>query len=77
MDNNFGQLQEGKARSREFLHAAINKDPQIMTRRGVETLVLAPIDERRRLQRASRPSSTIGALLARAIDSQERFRKGS
>lgn len=45
------QLQEAKARFSEFLEAAIKKGPQIVTRRGVETAVLVPIDEWKRLQK--------------------------
>jgi len=50
------QLQDAKARFSEFLEASLKEGPQIVTRRGVETAVLIPIDEWRRLQRASRPS---------------------
>jgi len=49
------QLQEAKARFSEFLTAALEKGPQIVTRRGVETAVLVPISEWRRLQQAARP----------------------
>jgi prevent-host-death family protein len=50
------QLQEAKSRFSEFLNAALKKGPQVVTRRGVETAVLVPIEEWRRLQSASRPS---------------------
>lgn len=50
------QLQEAKSRFSEFLNAALRKGPQVVTRRGVETAVLVPIEEWRRLQGASRPS---------------------
>lgn len=50
------QLQEAKARFSEFLDAALKKGPQVVTRRGVETAVLVPIEEWRRMQQASRPS---------------------
>jgi prevent-host-death family protein len=49
------QLQDAKARFSEFLNAALEKGPQIVTRRGIEAAVLVPIDEWRRLQRAARP----------------------
>jgi antitoxin Phd len=49
------QLQDAKARFSEFLDAALEKGPQVVTRRGVETAVLIPIDDWRRLQRAARP----------------------
>ena len=50
------QVQDAKARFSEFLEATIKEGPQVVTRRGVETAVLIPIEEWRRLQRASRPS---------------------
>ena len=50
------QLQEAKSRFSEFLNAALEKGPQIVTRRGVEEAVLVPIDEWRRLQQARRPN---------------------
>lgn len=53
---NSWQVQDAKARFSEFLEASLKQGPQIVTRRGVEAAVLIPIDEWRRLQRASRPS---------------------
>lgn len=50
------QLQDAKARFSEFLNTALKKGPQVVTRRGVETAVLVPIEEWNRLQRAARPS---------------------
>jgi prevent-host-death family protein len=50
------QVQDAKARFSEFLEASIKEGPQVATRRGVEAAVLVPIEELRRLQRASRPS---------------------
>jgi len=49
------QVQEAKARFSELLNAAINKGPQTVSRRGVETAVLVPIQEWNRLQEAARP----------------------
>jgi len=49
------QVQDAKARFSEFLTAAIKNGPQVVTRRGVETAILVPIGEWRRLQEASRP----------------------
>ena len=49
------QLQDAKARFSAFLNATIRKGPQVVTRRGVETAVLVPIEEWHRLQQASRP----------------------
>lgn len=50
------QVQDAKARFSEFLEAAIETGPQIVTRRGVETAVLVPIQEWRRLHSIARPS---------------------
>jgi prevent-host-death family protein len=50
------QLQDAKARFSEFLDAAIKDGPQVVTRRGVETAVLVPIEEWRRMQQSNRPS---------------------
>lgn len=50
------QLQEAKARFSEFVDAAVKKGPQIVTRRGVETAVLVPIEQWNRLQAAARPT---------------------
>jgi antitoxin Phd len=50
------QLQDAKSRFSEFLNAALKNGPQVVTRRGVETAVLVPIEEWRRMQGASRPS---------------------
>ena len=49
-------VQDAKARFSEFLNATLKKGPQVVTRRGVETAVLVPIAEWRRLQEAARPS---------------------
>ena len=49
------QVQDAKARFSEFLDASIKKGPQVVTRRGVETAVLVPIEEWNRLQKAARP----------------------
>lgn len=49
------QVQDAKARFSEFLDATLKKGPQVVTRRGVETAVLVPIAEWRRLQKAARP----------------------
>jgi antitoxin Phd len=49
------QVQDAKTRFSEFLNATIKRGPQVITRRGVETAVLVPIELWRRLQQASRP----------------------
>ncbi len=50
------QVQDAKARFSALLDAALKKGPQIVTRRGIETAVLVPIEEWNRLQKAARPS---------------------
>jgi len=57
------QVQDAKARFSEFLDASLRKGPQVVTRRGIETAVLVPIEEWNRLQRAERQSLK-GLLLA-------------
>ena len=49
------QVQDAKSRFSEFLNTTIKKGAQVVTRRGVETAVLVPIEEWRRLQQSSRP----------------------
>ncbi len=49
------KLQDAKARFSEFLDATLRKGPQVVTRRGVETAVLVPIEMWRRVQKAARP----------------------
>jgi antitoxin Phd len=49
------QVHDAKARFSELLDETIKKGPQVVTRRGVETAVLVPIEEWNRLQRAARP----------------------
>ncbi|MFN3461570.1 MAG: type II toxin-antitoxin system Phd/YefM family antitoxin [Oceanibaculum sp.] len=49
------RVQEAKARFSEFVRASLTQGPQVVTLRGVETAVLVPIAEWRRLT-ASRPS---------------------
>jgi len=50
------RVEDAKARFSEFLDAALRKGPQTVTRRGVETAVLVPIEEWRRVQRNARPT---------------------
>jgi prevent-host-death family protein len=50
------QVQDAKARFSELLDATIKNGPQVVTRRGIETAVLVPIEEWRRLRDSSRPS---------------------
>jgi prevent-host-death family protein len=50
------QVQDAKARFSELLDETVRKGPQVVTRRGIETAILVPIEEWRRLQKAARPS---------------------
>ena len=47
---------DAKARFSELLNAALKEGPQIVSRRGIETAVLVPIDEWTRLKAQARPS---------------------
>ena len=49
------QVQDAKARFSEFLSASLTEGPQIVTRRGVQTAVLVPIDKWRQMEKAARP----------------------
>lgn len=49
------RVRDAKARFSEMLRASLAHGPQIVTRRGVESAVLVPIEQWRRLQRAARP----------------------
>ena len=48
-------VQDAKSRFSELLDTTIDEGPQILTRRGVETAVLLPINQWRRLERMIRP----------------------
>jgi prevent-host-death family protein len=50
------QLQDAKAKFSRLVDETLRRGPQVVTRRGVETAVLVPIEEWRRLQRSVRPS---------------------
>jgi len=50
------QVYDAKARFSELLDAALKDGPQVITRRGVETAVLVPIDEWKRLKSGSLPN---------------------
>ncbi len=49
-------VQDAKSKFSELLNTAVAEGPQIVTRRGVETAVLLPIAEWRRLERMNRPN---------------------
>ena len=48
-------VQDAKSRFSELLDTALSEGPQIVTKRGVETAVLLPIEQWRRLERMTRP----------------------
>ncbi len=48
--------QDAAARFSELLEASLSDGPQIVTRRGMETAVLLPVHEWRRLQGEVRPT---------------------
>jgi antitoxin Phd len=49
------QLQDAKARFSELVDTAKEKGPQVVTRRGVEEVVVVPMAEWRRMQLSRRP----------------------
>lgn len=48
-------VQDAKSRFSELLDTTIKKGPQVVTRRGIETAVLVPIEQWNRLQKVARP----------------------
>ncbi len=49
-------VQDAKARFSELLDTVLADGPQIVTKRGVETAVLLPIDQWRRLEGMAKPN---------------------
>lgn len=50
------QLQDAKARFSELIDDAVERGPQIVTRRGVDTAVVVSMQDWRRAQPSERPS---------------------
>ncbi len=50
------QVQDAKARFSELLDNCLKDGPQLVTKRGVDSAVLVPVQEWRRLSNAARPS---------------------
>ena len=50
------QVYDAKARFSELLDATLREGPQILTRRGVETAVLVPIEEWKHLKNQAKHS---------------------
>lgn len=53
--NDTWQVQDAKARFSELLETSLTKGPQIVTKRGVATAILVPIEQWRRLEKLTRP----------------------
>jgi antitoxin Phd len=49
-------VQDAKARFSEFLEACMAEGPQMVTKRGVQTAVLVPVDVWRRIEATARPT---------------------
>ena len=49
-------VQDAKMRFSELLDTALAEGPQIVTKRGVETAVVLPIAQWRRMERMTRPN---------------------
>jgi antitoxin Phd len=49
-------VQDAKARFSEMLETCLREGPQVVTKRGADAAVLAPIADWRRLQRAAKPT---------------------
>ena len=54
--SNVWPVQTAKARFSELLETTVGEGPQIITKRGVETAVLVPIDRWRGLEKLARPN---------------------
>ena len=56
MEEQVWQVQEAKARFSELLEASLVQGPQVVTKRGVETAVVVPIEQWRRLIGRAKPN---------------------
>lgn len=50
------QLQDAKARFSELIDDTLERGPQVVTRRGIDTAVVVSFEEWRRLNETSRPT---------------------
>ena len=50
------QLQDAKARFSELIEDTLEKGPQVVTRRGIDTAVIVSIEEWRKMRERSRPT---------------------
>ncbi len=56
MEEKVWQVQEAKARFSELLETSLAEGPQVVTKRGVETAVVVPIDQWRQLIGRAKPN---------------------
>lgn len=56
MKTNIWPVQDAKARFSEMLEAASKYGPQLVTKRGVETAILVPIEEWNRVRENRKPT---------------------
>lgn len=49
-------VQDAKARFSELLDTCLKEGPQMVTKRGADAAVLAPVSDWRRLQQSARPT---------------------
>ena len=54
-------VQDAKARFSELVEASLEEGPQVVTKRGVATVVVVPMEQWRRMVQSARP--TLKALL--------------
>ena len=52
-------LQDAKAKFSELIETAAREGAQVVTKRGVETAVVVPIDEWKRMKEGGKPSMSI------------------
>ena len=72
MKTNIWPVQDAKARFSELLEAASQHGPQLVTKRGVETAMLVPIEEWNRMKEGRK--ATLKELL---LSPEARFGPGS
>ena len=71
MKMNIWPVQDAKARFSELLDAASKRGPQLVTKRGIETAMLVPIEEWNRMKDSQR--ATLKELL---LSPEARFESG-
>lgn len=50
------QVQDAKARFSELLETCLAEGPQVVTKRGIETAVLVPMNDWQKLHRSAKPT---------------------